>query len=311
MTAYPDSATGFAYNPEESQNPRLWDRNVLCAAPCLGIGGPRNLPDLSPSRWDAAFNSVAGTYGGGSPIGPTVRLNGTNASLQWTANSAGLPTKIGTGIGNPITLTIQVYFRYVHKASSNHNFLYRSDANPSVLTPTFHGWGLYVEANTDDLVLFSNTAGALTPDKEYQWRLATSPSPGTFTALTGGKWHHVIVTYDSNDLADPDIGQYVMMCIDGQWIYPGTPVLGEIGAVHSLTKHAKTGSVISGTSTTPDFELALLNVWARRLPWQEIDQLMVDPRLMFRRRVSPVSPSIRMTTIGGTALRQVKTIVGA
>lgn len=307
-----NSGAGFAYHPGESANPRIWDASVLCIAPCVRVGGPRYLnnttTDLSPSRCDGGHDGglfSAGLFGDASPIGRSLKL--TNLKyIYWDATTRVIPTKLGTGALGTVTLTMQVYFRYVAKGSVNNMCLYRTD-NPAGGDLLTYGYGLYVEANTGDLVFFVNRQNLLDPDLTFKWRLATSPYPATFTALTGGKWHHVIVTYCKADYDDPEINQYVMYCIDGQWIYPGLPGAGEIVSTHLSTKNARIGAMTE--STAPDFEFSLLNVWARRLGWREIDQLMVDPLAMFRRRRSGGGKGSRLISIGGTALRRLNVAV--
>jgi hypothetical protein len=272
----PNQMQGFAHGAGESANPFLWNQMVLSMAPCMGVGGV-NCPDLSPSRYGSAIVGLASAFSiTGSPIGPAFRFNG-NVAQQWVASTWGLPTKIFGGAAGTIECTVQVFFRYVHKESATTMCLFRTD-NVVGLGSSNYGWGVTVEANTDDLILFANRGNGLDPDPYRQWKLA-SGNPAT--TLTGGKWHSAIITYSATDQAYPLVGQVVMMNLDGKWVYPSVP-LSEIVPVYNLALNARCGSMRGATA--PDFEIALLNVWARRLCWQEIAQLQADPLMMFQQK---------------------------
>jgi len=182
-------------------------------------------------------------------------------------------------------MTMQVYFRYVHKAAATKMILFRSDAKTTGVGEIFAGYGLFVQANTDDLIFFASRVNAPDPDFYAQWKSA-SGSPAM--SLTDGKWHHAIVTFSDRDVTE--IGQAVMMTIDGKRIFPATPGTGEIAPVHDITYNARCGAVNGETS--PDFEIALLNIWSRRLPDREIRLLQADPLMMFRRRTYPIGAVI-------------------
>jgi hypothetical protein len=305
----PNQVQGFAYRPGESANAHLWDKLVLSMAPCLGVGG-RDCPDLSPSRYASSMLGLASAFTmTGSPIGPALRFNG-NVSQQWAASSWGLPTKVGEG--NSTTqpgFTIQAYFKYVHKGSATNMCLFRSD-QPGTFDTTFYGYGLMIEANADRAFFFTNQGVALEADMIRQWNLTNASISAQPQNLTPDNWHHLIVTFSPDYLNYSEFGQIVMMCLDGRRVYPAAPA-SEQGPFHSNSKNARCGSMLG--ATTPDFEIALLNIWNRRLAWREIDYLSADPLMMFRRRGLVVgkagAAATRIVSIGGTAIRRASVAV--
>lgn len=294
----PNQMQGFARNGGEAFHPRLWDYNVLTMAPCLGLAG-QYLPDLSPWRYNGEIIGTAWSITE-SPLGPAVYFNG-NAYQLWTASTWGLPTKLpgSTDPAPTYSVTIQAYFRYVHKGSLTKMHLFRSDQTPPL--NTYHnGYGLYVEANADDLVFFTNRRVPAGGDHYKKWTLVGgNPS----LTLTPGKWHHVILTYGVN--TSSLFSNSVMMILDGRWVFALAPS-SETLPLHNASYHARCGAATNGNA--PDFEIALLTVWGRELSPREIDGLMADPLAMFRRRRNVhgrASAATRLISIGGTALRRV------
>jgi len=263
----PNQAQGFARSAGDAFYPNLWAKYICGMAPCLGLGG-KNMPDVSPLRYDAAITGSAYSMTA-SPIGPAIYFSG-NAAAQWTTAAWGLPTKCGGGDAGVVT--IQAFFKYAHQESATYMCLFRSD-NPAGIDTLYYGYGLVIEANADKVLFFTNRGGSVESDMHRQWPLASS-------SLTPGKWHSLIVTYYPWDSYADGIGQSVVMNLDGRFILPSAPT--EDYPVHNSTKNARCGAMTG--ATTPDFEIALLNVWNRRLAWRQIDQLQLDPLAMFRRR---------------------------
>jgi hypothetical protein len=292
----PNQMQGFAHGPGEAVHPHLWAGYLGGMTPCLGLAG-RNAPDVSPYRYDgvAQANPVLMTITG-SPIGPAIRFTG-GAAIQWNGDSSlGNKFKVANG-ERPIT--IHAYFRYVHKTSANKMTLFRSD--DATVGSLEYGYHLYVEANADSLK-FETHRG----ETGLEVPPIVMPVYTAAGALTGGKWHNVVVTWWPKDVEDPYQGQYVMMNIDGKWIYP-TFINTERDIIHLNSQHSRCGA--SFGNTAPDLEVALVEVWNRRLPWRAIDLLMADPSAVFRRRGGGLSKGSRLVSIGGTALRRASVTV--
>lgn len=282
---------GVARGPGEAEFAALW-RGFLGGLVPWALG--RHAANPGPSRYGA---SVVGTAWSvvGSPLGRAMQFTG-NAALQWDGNATlGHPYKVADGNG---PITIQAHFRYVHKSSANKMYLFRSDNQTVGQLP--HGYGLYVEANQDQLVFTTDRGSGGDAQPAAEWKSATS-------SLTPGKWHHVIATFYAWDVQDVEIQQFVVMWIDGRLIYPSVPA-GELGFAHRLADHARCGAASGGTQ--PDFEIDLLSVWNARLPWREIDQLCADPLAMFRRVANMRSSrAARRVSLGGVTLRGMRTVL--
>ncbi len=294
------SSLGFASRPGESLNPRFWDRLRLSAPPCLGFAG-RNLPDLSPARFDLAITGTAYSIGM-SPIGPCLTFTG-NAAMQQNAASWGLPCKFCINDYYD-AIFLQAYFKFTHSAGAKESTLFWSD-NPTVGSSQY-GYRLYVDNNADKLKLMIAN-GDLVP--------AATPTVYTSAGtLASGRWYHVIVgwwplAYDTG--GGPS--DACRMWIDGRQdglpaVTNSTPSGVEEFCSHLATQNARIGATLG--STSPDFSIALLNVWNRGLADAEIAQLSVDPLAMFRRaEVSGAGKAPRRVSLGGATLRRMNIVL--
>ncbi len=283
----PSAAQGFARNAGEAKYPALWRGYLGGIVPWL-VG--RKCPNPAPNRYDPTQNGTAWDVVG-APLGRAMKFTG-NASVQW-ASGAVNPFKVGQGEG---PITIQAHFKYVHKTSATKMWLFRSDA-PTVGQPHY-GYGLYVEANQDQLVFTIDQGNGAAPQPAKEWKAASS-------SLVAGKWHHVVATFYAWDIGD--IGQYVMMWIDGVPTYPGVPAV-EGNFIHRSADHSRCGAVLGWTN--PDFEIDLLSVWNARLAWREIDLLSADPVAMFRRSTGGgIGKAARRVSLGGATLRRLNPVL--
>ncbi len=293
----PNRMQGFARNGGEALYPHLWAGYIGGMTPCLGLAG-RNAPDVSPYRYDGVGTGTSTTMTvTGSPIGPAMRFT-SDARMQWTGSST-LGNKFKVAGNNYSPITIHAYFRYVHKGSLTKMTLFRSDDATS--GSLLYGYHLYVEANADSLKFepHRGETGLETPP-------IVMPIYTAAGALTGGMWHNVVVRWWPWDVDDPEQGQYVMMYIDGKRIFPtfsGT----EYDIIHLNSQHSRCGASFGGINV--DLEVALVEVWSRRLPQRAIDLLMADPLAVFRRRGGGLSKGSRLVSIGGTALRRMNVAV--
>lgn len=293
----PNQVQGFARNAGEAFHSAMWREYLGGMAPCLGLAG-RNPADPGPGRYDGALTGLASALSvTASPIGPAIRFNG-NVAIQWDGQSGtGNKFKCATDENR---VTLHVYFRYVHKGSTTKMSLFRSDTPTLGVEP--YGYHLYVEANGDSLVLEGHRGetGGETPP-------IIMPIYTASGVLTGGKWHNAVVTWCGRDADNFDeFAQFVMMYIDGTTVSP-TFSNTERTIVHLATHHSRCGASLG--QTAPDLEVALLEVWNRRLYGQEIYTLMADPLAVFRRRGGALSKGSRLVSIGGTALRRLNVAV--
>jgi len=290
----PNQMHGFARSAGEAFHPNLWAEYLGGMTPCLGLAG-RNVADVSPYRNDGALVGNASLFSvTGSPIGPAVRFAG-NVAIQWDGNAT-LGNKFKVG-GNNQPITLHAYFKYVAQPSSNYMAIFRSDS-PTV-GGLEYGYQLLVDAYDNKLIFQTHRGESIPPDT------ASPIYSSAANSLTGGRWHNVAVTWYPLDANDDSIGQFVVMNIDGQWIYP-TFTGTERDIVHLASQHSRCGA--SFNMTAVDMEVALVHVWKRRPAWREIDLLMVDPLAMFRRRViGPIRPIVgsRIVSIGGAVSRRI------
>lgn len=292
----PNQAQGFARNGGEAFYPHMWAGYLGGMTPCLGLAG-RNAPDVSPYRYDGALSGSASALTvTESPIGPAIRFAG-NVAIQWNGDSS-LGNKFKL-IGPYYPLTIHAYFRYVHKGSATKMSLFRSD-NATVGSQEY-GYHLYVEANGDSLKFEPHRGETGLEDPPIVMPVYTAAG-----ALTGGKWHNVVVTWWPWDVENPEQGQYVMMNIDGNWIHP-TFIGTERDIIHLNRQHSRCGATRDALAS--DLEVALVEVWNRRLPWRAGDLLMADPPAVFRMRGGGLSKGSRLVSIGGTALRRLNAAI--
>lgn len=263
----PSSAQGFARNAGESIYPRLWDRY-------LGILVPwqcgRVCVDPSPARYDGSISGTSSALSvTASPIGHAIRCNG-NVGIQWSGHATvGNKFKLAGPIGD-MALTVQAYFKYAHKATSGHHMnLFKSDV-PTIADPV--GYQLHLDANTERMI-FTVYDGTAPSPIAMEWISAAS-------YLTPGKWHTFAMTMFAADVGDIEIGQIVMFWLDGKIAYP-TQTINRSAIAFTNSLHSKLGGRESGLD--PELDVALLSMWNRRLAWREIDQINVDPLMMFRR----------------------------
>jgi hypothetical protein len=240
---------------------------------CLGIGGPRNMPDLSPSRfdWVAQGNGTMGM----SPIGPAFKAAG-NQSLQQTAAAWGLPCKFHT---NSVfdKMTMQAYFKFTHSGSAKTSTLFWSD-NATAGAPQYYGYRLFVDNNTDQLkLMIANGDDNVTTFPAYYTSIST---------LTSNRWYHVVVTWTGlgRDGAGNDLASMFIDGVDEGYltVTNAIPSGVEEFCVHSTARSSRIGSTLN--SIAPDIEVALVNVWNRELAARELDDLYLDPVRMFRKR---------------------------
>lgn len=289
MIFTPHPSRGFAFRSGESRYPHLWKDAKLLIDPCLGFGG-RYISDLAPGRYPGTHTGSTAWGLVGSPIGPAYSFTG-NASIQqvWVTGAT-LPCQFAAGTTKQFT--IQTYFKYNTDALHN---IFWSD-NPPV-GQNVYGYQLYVTtiAGTEYLEV-SIHDGTLADLGACQYR--------TQTALTSGKWHHAIITWDPA-VIDPST-LTVAFTIDGKFV--GTTVVGtEHQIYHSTNQNSRIGA--ARFMTTPNIQIAMVNIWNRRLAWREIDHLMADPLAMFRRRERAGAKGARLVTISGTALRRLNLAV--
>lgn len=264
----------FTYFPAESAKPRLWEKHVACFAPCLA-GGRNIVPDLSLSRFNFTSTGTAMSMIA-SPIGTAMSYTGNAAHIQAVA-AWGLPTKVGNNAIEDVVF-LQAFFKFTHSGSAKESTIFWSD-NPTVGSPNYYGYRLYVDNNTDKLrLMIANNDDNAT----------TLPTWYTSAALTAGRWYHAIVGWWPNNAS----------IVGGPWSYnsvfwidglPQDPTVTnsspsgvEEYCAHLSTLNARVGATLG--STAPDVQVALINVWNRGLLDGEVAQLFADPLAMFRRR---------------------------
>lgn len=287
----PGAGLGFARSTAEAKYPALW-RGYLGGIVPWQVG--RICHNPAPNRYDPAiFGSAWDVVG--APLGRAMKFTG-NAAQQWNSGPAN-PFKVGSGEG---PLTIQAHFRYVHKATANRMYLFRSD-NQTVGQPAY-GYGLHVEANQDRLIFTTDRGNLGDAVPAAEWKSAAS-------SLVPGKWHHVVASFYAWDLPDPEIAEYVVMWIDGKLVLP-TPPASEFSFVHRSADASRCGA--TNSNTLVDFEIDLLSVWNARLGWREIDFLNADPLAMFRRAESVgLSKATRRVSLGGATLKRMNAVLTA
>lgn len=263
----PSQAVGFARSAGESIFPHLWPGLKCSYAPCLGIAG-RNIPDVSPSNYSTWGLTGTAMTVVSSPIGPAIHYAG-NSAHQQTAASWGLPCKVCAYTSDDAVF-IETVFKFVHSGSAKESTIFWSD-NPTIGTPNFYGYRLYVDNNTDKLKLMigDNDDNAITLPCYYTSR----------TTLTADRWYHAVVGFVPLWTGDASIGQVCQMWIDGLQEFP-TIANPESYCLHLNTQHARVGSTLG--SVAPDLAVALVNIWNRELIGHEIGQLYADPLAMFR-----------------------------
>lgn len=174
--------------------------------------------------------------------------------------------------------------------------LFQSDV-PTVSDPV--GYQLHFDANSDRMI-FTVYDGTAASPVAMEWRSSTG-------YLTGGAWHHFIMTMYGHDAGDVEIGQRVMFWLDGVMTYPAETI-HRTAIAFTNALHSRTGGRQSGLD--PDMEVSMLSIWTRRLAWREIDQINTDPLLMFRRATRPAgSRPSRVISLGGAALRRMNPVL--
>lgn len=281
--------SGLARNPGAALHARLWDRYLGPIAP-WSCG--RNCTDPSPARYDGSMTGVSSALSvTHSPIGTALKLSG-NVGIQWSGHSTlGNKFKLA-GAPDEMALTIQAYFRFVHKTTAGHRMgLFQSDVT-TVGDPV--GYQLHFDANADRMI-FTVYDGTPVSAIAMEWQSGTG-------FLTPEKWHHFVMTMYAPDSADVEIGQRVMFWLDGVMSYPSETIhRNAIAFTNSL--HSRLGGRQGGLDA--DLEVSLLSIWSRRLAWREVDQLYVDPLLMFRRIPRTAARrSPRVVSLGSAVLRQ-------
>lgn len=287
----PNSASGWAHSAGESAHPGLWHSYLGGLAP-FTISRECRTPAINkyhPTRIGTTFDIVGG------PLGRAIAFNG-NSAQEWAAGVAN-PFKVAVDATGSAPISIQAHFKYVHKTVATEMILFRSDNPTVVIAP--HGYGLYVEANQDQIVFFTDRGNVADVPHGAIW-------PSAASSLTPGKWHHVVAVFWPYYVNDLEIAEYVLIWIDGKMIYP-TPPATERNFVHHASLTSRCGA--ARFATAPDFTLDLLSVWNRPLSWKEADQLYIDPLSMFRRRRVVGAKGSRLVSLGGTGLRRLNIAV--
>lgn len=277
----PNSQQGFARSGAEAVHPRLWDGCVCAIAPCIMPAGA-TVPDLSRHRYDGTFGGSGVTYAG-SPTGPALHF-GTGSYIQFAYET---PIR-SLANGWDSLLGIHAHFWYAANGSTAYMHLLRS-TNPKTTFPAdsrYYGFGLAVNAYTNDLVFYGNKGGELEGDMYYPYVSGTGIPYGI--VCVPNAWNNVVVLFHGAEGYGGGSGEWTqacLMCINGQWVFPDVPAWDGYAVADLAARYARIGLVAG--HTVVNLSLALLTVWNRHMSLDEGDLLMADPLAMFRRIPMP------------------------
>lgn len=291
-------ATEYANRAAESENPHLWHRHLGTLAPCI-LGRQGENMRLIGGRMAYDFNNPGITVVN-SPIGPACsKLGDAGAANRIALTQAGA-TLSDFKVDPPFTLSC--IMRIPEDAASKHyRILFTTDMRFSALQK-YAGIMICADdaSSTNLLVMQYDNTGTILDEVV---RTAAGP---TIVQSDGSayvnlqNWQHVVVrvspTVQSTSV-DSSPENHVRFWIKGIQMGSATANTGQ-GLAHAAAQYAAIGYVRTDATYSADIvEIALWQLWTRKLSIGEISQLCADPLAMMRPRKRIYSMPVAAATV--------------